>query len=44
MRKLELRPEAFASLASRLFTSGFSRMLSVALLVFGMNTFYAIKF
>jgi len=44
MRKLELRPEAFASLASRFFTSGLSRMLRVALLVFAMNTYYTIKF
>ena len=36
--KFELRPETFASLASRFLTSGFSRMLRVALLVFAMNT------
>src|SRR5580700_3540095 len=40
MRKFELRPETLASLASRFLTSGFSRMLRVALRVFAMNTSY----
>src|SRR5277367_1607058 len=40
MRKLELRPELFASFASRFLISGFSRMLSVALRVFAINTSY----
>jgi hypothetical protein len=39
MRKLELRPDASASFASRRLMSGFSRMLSVALRVFAINTF-----
>src|SRR5208282_4721571 len=39
MRKLELLPDAFASLASRLLISGFNRTLSVALRVCAINTF-----
>jgi hypothetical protein len=38
MRKFELRLESFASLASRVLVSGFSRMLKVAVRVFAMNT------
>ena len=40
MRKLELRPEAFASLVRRFLISGLSRMLNVALRVFAINTCY----
>jgi hypothetical protein len=37
---LELRPEVLASFAKRFLISGFSLMLSVALRVFAINTFY----
>jgi hypothetical protein len=38
MRKLELRPEALASCAKRLFVWDFNRMLNVLLLVFAIST------
>jgi hypothetical protein len=38
MRKLELRPEAFASFANFFLVSGLNRTLKVALRVFFMNT------